>query len=189
MLGDELACLATRAGADACGIVSLSADLWRLKVMSRKSTWRRTVNRLVQLVVLTAFLLMIQSDNALASPQPSDLKVWGLMVPSMLSLVVIPAVSVVAWLKGRKLAVAVGAVGWICAATAAFARVNVIEPDHGSEPFSSPLVNEYPMLATFLYLVAVAGMLSVLYFSFRLAKPSSWWSQHRYDSNKLDRDQ
>lgn len=96
---------------------------------------------------------------------------------------VAPFTSTVGWLKGHRWAAVIGWLGWVLAMLVLFFPIHLLE----DEPAWVWLIENLRSVQIGASFTAVAFLVISLVADFRLAKPSSWWAQRRYRSEKYER--
>lgn len=93
---------------------------------------------------------------------------------------VAPFTAMAAWLKGHRWAGVIGWLGWALAILVSFFPTRL-------QASATWLVENIDSVQTFAAFTAVGCLAISLVPAVRLARPSSWWAQRRYRSEKYER--
>jgi hypothetical protein len=102
---------------------------------------------------------------------------------AVVTVFVAPVTSMAAWLKGHRWAGVIGWLGWVLAMLVSFFPIRLLE----DQPAADWLVQNFGSVGTYAAFTAVGFLVISLIAAVRLARPSSWWAQRRYRSEKYER--
>jgi len=102
---------------------------------------------------------------------------------AVVAVFAVPLTSTAAWLKGHRWAAVIGWLGWALAMLVLFFPIRLLE----DQPAADWLVENFDSVQTYVGFAAVGFLVNSLMAAIRLARPSSWWAQRRYRSEKYER--
>ena len=102
---------------------------------------------------------------------------------AVVTVFVAPFTAIAAWLKGHRSAGVIGWLGWVLAMLVSFFPIRLLQEKAAADW----LVENFDSVGTYAAFTAVGLLVISLTAAVRLARPSSWWAQRRYRSEKYER--